>query len=128
MNVINPMPGGMIVLGMFGLYVLVASARLPPYSALPPFIIAGFVVGVGLFWIAVEADDLLATFAVKMVLISLGTALTALITDVMQEKKASDSNEYHRPWFRFQLNVWAGMRSIGWQGRRVETAWKQRVA
>jgi branched-subunit amino acid ABC-type transport system permease component len=82
MNVINLAHGAMMVFGMFALYFLASVLGLPAYSAVPIAIIAGFVCGVVLYWIAVhriigrpELMSLLATFAVNMVLIGVGTAL-----------------------------------------------------
>ena len=81
MNVINLTHGAMIVAGMFGLFYL-TSAGLPAYAAIPPVLVGGFAVGVGLYWISVHRMigrpplmSLLATFAVNMVLIGLGTAV-----------------------------------------------------
>jgi branched-subunit amino acid ABC-type transport system permease component len=81
MDVINLSHGAMIVAGMFGLFYLV-SLGLPAYAALIPVLAAGFAVGVGLYWMSVHRMigrpplmSLLATFAVNMVLIGLGTAL-----------------------------------------------------
>jgi branched-subunit amino acid ABC-type transport system permease component len=82
MNVINLAHGAMTVFGMFALYFLASVLGLPAYSAVPIAIVAGFVCGVVLYWIAVhriigrpELMSLLATFAVNMVLIGVGTAL-----------------------------------------------------
>lgn len=82
MNVINLTHGAIIVLGMFALYFLVGAAGLPPYGAVPLTIVAGFAVGIVLYWIAVHRVigrahlmSLLSTFAMNMVLIGLGTAL-----------------------------------------------------
>lgn len=81
MDVINLSHGAMIVAGMFGLFYL-ANAGLPAYAAIPPVLVAGFGVGVGLYWASVHRMigrpplmSLLATFAVNMVLIGLGTAV-----------------------------------------------------
>ena len=81
MNVINLTHGAMIVAGMFGLYFLVTALGLPAYAALAPVLVAGFFVGVALYWIAVHRMigqpplmSLLSTFAVNLVLIGLGTA------------------------------------------------------
>jgi len=81
MNVINLTHGAMIVAGMFGLYFLVTALGLPAYAALAPVLVAGFLVGVALYWIAVHRMvgqpplmSLLSTFAVNLVLIGLGTA------------------------------------------------------
>jgi branched-chain amino acid transport system permease protein len=82
MRVINLAHGAIIVLGMFLLYFLVTALNLPAYGAIP--ITAGlcFVFGVALYWVALhrvigqpELMSLLATFAVNMILIGLGTAL-----------------------------------------------------
>jgi branched-subunit amino acid ABC-type transport system permease component len=82
MNVINLTHGAMIVAGMFGLFYLAGALGLPAYAALPPILVVGFGVGVGLYWIAVHRMigrpplmSLLATFAVNMVLIGLGTSV-----------------------------------------------------
>lgn len=82
MKVINLAHGIIIVLGMFALYFLATALGLPAYGTVPIVIGLGFVLGVGLYWIAVhriigrpELMSLLATFAVNMVLVGLGTAL-----------------------------------------------------
>src|SRR5512146_2231516 len=78
MNVINLSHGAMIVAGMFGLFYLASVFGVPTYAAIPPVVIAGFAVGVGLYWISVHRMigrpplmSLLATFSVNMVLIGL---------------------------------------------------------
>ena len=82
MKVINLTHGAMIALGMFALYFLVSAAGLNPYLSLLPILGGGFVVGVMVYWIAVnrvigssDLMSLLATFAVNMILIGAGTAL-----------------------------------------------------
>jgi branched-subunit amino acid ABC-type transport system permease component len=82
MRVINLAHGAIIVLGMFLLYLLATTLGLPAYGAIPVVIGLGLVFGMALYWIAVhrvigqpELMSLLATFAVNMVLIGLGTAL-----------------------------------------------------
>jgi branched-subunit amino acid ABC-type transport system permease component len=82
MKVINLAHGIIIVLGMFALYFLATALGIPAYGTVPIVIGLGFVLGVGLYWIAVhriigrpELMSLLATFAVNMVLVGLGTAL-----------------------------------------------------
>ena len=82
MNVINLAHGAITVFGMFGLYFLATELGLPAYSAVPIAIVCGFVAGVALYWIAVhriigrpELMSLLATFAVNMMLVGVGTAL-----------------------------------------------------
>ncbi len=82
MNVINLSHGATIVLGMFALYFLAQTVGVPAYGALPIVVVAAFAFGVALYWIAVHRVigrpvlmSLLATFAVNMMLIGLGTAL-----------------------------------------------------
>src|SRR5699024_5321749 len=80
MNVINLMHGATIALGMFALYFLVTSLGLNPYLALLPVFAGGFLAGVVVYWVAVhrvidssELMSLLATYAVNMIIIGLGT-------------------------------------------------------
>ena len=101
MNVINLTHGAMIVAGMFGLYYLTTALGAPAYAAIPPVLVAGFGIGVGLYWIAVHRMigrpplmSLLATFAVNMVLIGLGTAV----------------------WGTVLFNVPVSLPGISWQG------------
>jgi branched-chain amino acid transport system permease protein len=82
MHVINLAHGAMIVLGMFIVYFLAKMAGLSPYEGVPIVMIVAFVVGVMLYWVAVDRVigrpilmSLLATFACNMVLIGIGTAL-----------------------------------------------------
>ena len=82
MNVVNLTHGAAIVAGMFALYLLTSGLGMPPYAALPIILAGGFVVGVGLYWIAVHRMIagphlmiLLSTFAVNLVVIGLGTAV-----------------------------------------------------
>jgi len=82
MDVINLTHGTMIVAGMFALYLLTSALGVPPYLALPPVLIGGFLVGVALYWIAVHRMigrpplmSLLSTFAVNLVLIGVGTGI-----------------------------------------------------
>ncbi len=81
MDVINLTHGAMIVAGMFALYYLTDALGFPAYAALPPVLIAGFGMGIALYWIAVHRMigrpplmSLLSTFAVNLILIGLGTA------------------------------------------------------
>ena len=81
MNVINLTHGAMIVAGMFGLFYLTALG-VPAYAALAPVLVGWFVIGVGLYWIAVHRMigrpplmSLLSTFAMNMALIGAGTAV-----------------------------------------------------
>ncbi len=82
MDVINLTHGTMIVAGMFALYLLTTAFGVPPYLALPPVLIGGFIVGVALYWLAVHRMigrpplmSLLSTFAVNLVLIGIGTGV-----------------------------------------------------
>jgi branched-chain amino acid transport system permease protein len=99
MRVINLSHGAVIVFGMFALYFLAAHGFV--YTALPIVIIAGFGFGFLLYWIAVhrvigqqELMSLLATFAVNMILIGIGTAL----------------------WSTSPYNVQVSLPGITWQG------------
>lgn len=82
MNVINLMHGATVALGMFALYFLVTTLGINPYLALLPTFAGGFVFGVIVYWIAVhrvigssELMSLLATYAVNMIIIGVGTLL-----------------------------------------------------
>jgi len=81
MRVTNLAHGALIALGMFGVYGLF-SAHLNPYLAL--FLVAGggLLVGMGIYYVALHRvidaphlSTLLATFAVNMIIIGLGTTL-----------------------------------------------------
>jgi branched-subunit amino acid ABC-type transport system permease component len=80
MNVINLAHGVMIAFGMFGLFFLFSGFHINVYVLLLPIIAAGFLCGIGIYWIAVhrvigrpQLTSLLSTFAVNMILIGLGT-------------------------------------------------------
>src|SRR5262249_18492818 len=80
MRVINLTHGAMIVLGMFIVYFLAAHLGLSPYEGIPIVVAIAFVVGVALYWVAVNRVidhpilmSLLATFACNMMLIGLAT-------------------------------------------------------
>src|ERR1700739_3742448 len=82
MDVINLTHGTMIVAGMFGLYGLASAAGLPPYLALPPVLIRGFLAGVGAYWVAVHRMvgrpplmSLLSTFSINLMLVGIGTGI-----------------------------------------------------
>ena len=82
MDVINLTHGTMIVAGMFGLYLLASALGVPPYMALPPVLVAGFFVGVLLYWVAIHRMvgrpplmSLLSTFSVNLILVGIGTAV-----------------------------------------------------
>jgi branched-chain amino acid transport system permease protein len=82
MDVINLTHGAMIALGMFGMYLLFSAFAINAYILLLPVIVAGFVLGVIVYWIAVHwvigrpiLMSLLSTFAVNMIIIGVGTAV-----------------------------------------------------
>lgn len=81
MNVINLSHGPIITLGMFGVYILFTGLGVNPYVALIPVALLGLLLGVIIFQVAVRRvidaphlSTLLATFAVAMVIMGLGTA------------------------------------------------------
>ncbi|MGW8319621.1 MAG: branched-chain amino acid ABC transporter permease [Candidatus Promineifilaceae bacterium] len=81
MNVINLAHGAIIALGMFGVYLLFTVVGLTPYLALPIVAVGGLVLGIVIYIIAIHRiidaphlSSLLATFAVNMIVIGLGTA------------------------------------------------------
>ncbi len=82
MDVINLTHGAMMALGMFGMYLLFASIVTNAYFMLLPILVAGFIAGLAIYWIAVhkvlgrsELMSLLSTFALNMVIIGIGTTL-----------------------------------------------------
>lgn len=81
MNVINLSHGPIIALGMFGVYLSFNYLNLNPYLALILVAALGLLVGMLIYGVAVhrvlnapELSTLLATFAVNMIIIGLGTA------------------------------------------------------
>ncbi len=82
MRVINLAHGALIALGMFGVYLLFNGLGLNPYVALAIVALLGLLMGVLIYIIAIHRiinapylASLLATFAVNMVIIGLGTAI-----------------------------------------------------
>ena len=82
MNVINLSHGPMIALGMFGVYLAFTGLGLNPYLALPLIALAGLLLGVLIYAVAVHRvlnaphlSTLLATFSVNMIIIGIGTAV-----------------------------------------------------
>lgn len=82
MNVINLAHGPIIALGMFGVYLLFTNLGLNPYVALIPTGLMGLLLGVVIYFVAVNRvidaphlSSLLATFSVNMIIIGLGTAI-----------------------------------------------------
>ncbi|MBZ0276433.1 MAG: branched-chain amino acid ABC transporter permease [Anaerolineae bacterium] len=85
MNVINLSHGPIIALGMFGIYFTVTNLGLNPYVGVILISFAGLLLGMLIYGIAIHRvinaphlSTLLATFAVNMIIIGLGT--TALTT------------------------------------------------
>jgi branched-subunit amino acid ABC-type transport system permease component len=82
MNVINLAHGPIIALGMFGLYLAFNLLGLNPYLALFLVALAGLLLGILIYYVAVQRvinaphlSTLLATFSVNMILIGVGTAI-----------------------------------------------------
>ncbi len=80
MNVINLSHGSMIAMGMFGVYALFTGAGLNPFVGVAAVAALGLVAGVLVYAVAVHRvrnaphlSGLLATFAVNMILMGLGT-------------------------------------------------------
>lgn len=81
MNVINLAHGPIIALGMFGAYFAFTGVGMNPYLALLPVAAFGLLLGVVVYGVAVHRvinaphlSTLLATFAVNMMIIGVGTA------------------------------------------------------
>jgi len=81
MNVINLSHGPIIALGMFGVYLSFTHLGLNPYLAIIPVAVAGLLMGILIYAVAVHRvlnaphlSTLLATFAVNMIIIGIGTA------------------------------------------------------
>lgn len=86
MNVINLAHGPVIALGMFGVYLTFTAWGLNPYLALILVALGGLLMGVLIYGIAVHRvlhaphlSTLLATFAVNMIIIGVGTAVFTTI-------------------------------------------------
>ncbi len=81
MNVINLSHGPIIALGMFGIYLAFTELNVHPYITILAVAVAGLLLGVIIYGVAVNRvinaphlSTLLATFAVNMILIGIGTA------------------------------------------------------
>lgn len=81
MNVINLSHGPIIALGMFGTFFIFSRLGINPYVGLIPVAIVGLLLGILIYTVAVHRiinaphlSSLLATFAVNMIIIGLGTA------------------------------------------------------
>jgi branched-subunit amino acid ABC-type transport system permease component len=82
MNVINLSHGPVIALGMFGVYLAFTGLGLNPYLGLLLIALAGLLLGILIYAVAVHRvlnaphlSTLLATFAVNMIMIGIGTAV-----------------------------------------------------
>lgn len=81
MRVVNLAHGALIALGMFSVYLLFSNFGINPYVALLLVAAVGLLAGVLIYYIAIQRvingpylATLLATFAVNMIIIGLGTA------------------------------------------------------
>jgi branched-subunit amino acid ABC-type transport system permease component len=82
MDVINLSHGPIIALGMFGMYLIYNAVGLNPYLIILLVAIMGLLMGIVIYLIAVQRvinaphlSSLLATFAVNMIIIGIGTAI-----------------------------------------------------
>ncbi len=82
MNVINLSHGSIIALGMFGVYLVFSAIGLNPYLTLLLVAVMGLLLGIVIYWVAVHRvidaphlSTLLATFAVNMIIVGIGTAV-----------------------------------------------------
>jgi branched-subunit amino acid ABC-type transport system permease component len=82
MDVINLSHGSIIALGMFGIYLAFTGLALNPYLILLLVALAGLLLGIVIYGVAVHRvlnaphlSTLLATFAVNMIIIGIGTAI-----------------------------------------------------
>jgi branched-subunit amino acid ABC-type transport system permease component len=82
MDVINMAHGVLIALGSFGMYFLFTSLGINPYLSVLLSGLGGLLLGIGIYRVAIRRvldashlSTLLATFAVNMILVGLGTAL-----------------------------------------------------
>ena len=82
MDVINLSHGPIIALGMFGIYLAFTGLSLNPYLALIFVAVAGLLLGIIIYGVAVHRvlnaphlSTLLATFSINMIIIGIGTAV-----------------------------------------------------
>ncbi len=82
MDVINLSHGPIIALGMFGVYLAFSGLGLNPYLALLLIAVAGLLLGILIYGVAVHRvlnaphlSTLLATFSINMIIIGIGTAV-----------------------------------------------------
>jgi branched-chain amino acid transport system permease protein len=81
MNVINLAHGPIIALGSFGVFLLLTNLGFNPYLALILVAVLGLLLGMFIYAVAIQRvidaphlSTLLATFAINMIIIGLGTA------------------------------------------------------
>ena len=81
MNVINLSHGALIALGMFSTFFIFSKTQINLYVGIVPIAIVGLLLGILIYMVAVHRvinaphlSSLLATFAVNMIIIGLGTA------------------------------------------------------
>lgn len=82
MRIINLAHGALLALGMFGVYLLFNHLGLNPYLALILVVLMGLLMGMLMYFIGIRRvvdaphlSTLLATFAMNMILIGIGTAV-----------------------------------------------------
>lgn len=82
MRVINLAHGAIMALGMFAIFLIFSQLHLHPYIALPLVAILGLLFGLVTYFVAVHRvinapylSTLLATFAVNMIIIGVGTTV-----------------------------------------------------
>ncbi len=82
MSVINLSHGPVMAVGMFVTYLAFVKAGVNPYTGLIGVALVGFLLGLAIYWVAVHRvisaphlSSLLATFAVNMIMIGIGTAV-----------------------------------------------------
>lgn len=82
MNVINLAHGPIIALGSFGVYLLFTNLGMNPYLAMVLVAFLGLLLGILMYLIAIQRvidaphlSTLLATFAINMIIIGIGTAI-----------------------------------------------------
>jgi branched-subunit amino acid ABC-type transport system permease component len=82
MRVINLAHGALLALGMFGVYLFFTQVGINPYLALLLVAVLGLFLGIVIYLIAIHRvinapylSTLLATFAVNMIILGLGTAV-----------------------------------------------------
>lgn len=82
MSVVNLAHGAIITTGMFAVFVVTSATGMSPYLALLIAAVIGFALGVTIYWGSIhhlldapELTTLLATFAISIMLVGIGTAV-----------------------------------------------------